>query len=98
MEYVKLDVNGNFRTGFGVGQIEKLKSTEAKDLMTYCEEVTFSLKDALTVEKIEDPNAYLDHFKDARLYRDLTGYHFFLKKAEDTPFFRKVLEDTGNEQ
>ena len=84
MEYLKLDMNGNFRTGFGVGKIERVRTEEATDLMNYCEEVAFNLKDALEIENIDDPNDYLEYFKDAKLFRDLTGYHFFLKKAENS--------------
>ena len=94
MIYLKLDVNGDEATGFNVGRIEELDTQEANDLMTYCEETTLkNLTDDISMEKIEDPQDYLTHFKDAKLYRDLTGYHFFLKRAEDTPFFKKVVGD-----
>ncbi|MCC6932595.1 MAG: hypothetical protein IT292_04990 [Deltaproteobacteria bacterium] len=95
MLYYKLDVNGDEETGFKVGRIEQLETQEANDLMTYCEETRLgNLSANISIEKIGDPGDYLSHFKDAKLYKDLTGYHFFLKSSEDTPFSEKVEKET----
>ncbi len=79
MTFTKFEIRGNASQGFALSNREQIKTSEAQDLMTYCEDVS-SIKDMITKEYFSNPSDY-DIYKNSKIFRDDTGYHFIITES-----------------
>ena len=79
MTYLKFNIQGNASQGFNLSGQEKIDTSEAKDLMTYCEDVSH-IKDQITMEHFSTPEEY-NMCKSSKIFRDDTGCHFIIKQG-----------------
>jgi hypothetical protein len=76
MSYLKFDIRGNASQGFNLSNREEINPNEAKDLMSYCEDVS-SIKDKITKEHFSNPEEY-NLYENSKIFKDDTGYHFII--------------------